>query len=1003
MKIKSKNKVITAICGSIFACFMSVKESFAYESIYFDASVDLYDYRLVISIKQEDADSEIRGEDEYVSEGSKSRVQNNKWKKALNPESESGPYVADKSNAFKTWGRRTFGSDSIYPTSKLVTIPAMKLVRKDNGKVHGLTTSHARGRTLENIVKGRDRESGNLSMEEGINTILAKIEHLKGGFNGEDDFRNVLMGLAYLFENNKINQVVFEGTKKGQEAGEEKEDLNSEENNNKESEQGEEVEADEVEGNGGNIIVSKSGEGDVIKTIKIEQEGNTFSWKGSMAIMAHTGYKMDGEMSQSAGGTVITFTDTEDTGGKPITYVNKNAHQVAYLTQDDIKYLKLSDLIRHALIKESINVTSSGENGEMIWFEKIIFGILDVFISGFEDGLGLLSLEKLVYNSDIRNGENSSRANYQLGMYPGDWVELIRIMFGFTGIVSVTILSASIIRVFARMTFDSMNVGKRYELKEDISNILKTVAAMGIFVICFEAAARLNYMFVGTVYEALGDSMITFADAKSVGASFVANIVLRIVMVGIKAYVNVLYVVRSINIALLVALAPGFITALSFGKKQIFVTYVRELLGTIFLQSFHAIVLLFIFEAQSLVVVDMSLTSMFTSVVISFAILPLTKTFKALVMPSALMQVGQELGGKFQNAANKTGSNIVKAGQVATGVAAGYAGGKILSNADKVREEVGASLGTFNGTAKDISQKGVINTEEFKPMEEMANIISDVNERVGAQTDSNSDLGLLAVRMSSDEREKMSQISEKANVVDESKLKALKAARSVEKMIGMKEIMASKNPIKAAEAARNMKNRMTVLNSEYSGLQEINQSKDKVNKIVNSFDNLNEDGTVYSGSEGKTVVHKSVMDRMHFKAKTGTLGGSSPSGKEGLIISSNKSAFDSKLLPSKKELEKQPNTVKAMAEVQKMANSHMSEMKQLKSDVQTGKKTVDDYKERQNQIVNHINENIKEYGVEVGGTTLLNIENVGKKKGETFIQNINGSKFDITTDGHLRY
>ena len=69
----------------IIAIFLASSKSYAYTGLYFDSWIDFIDYTLNVEAIEESGDSEIRSEDQYITEEKASREgAGGKWAEALN-------------------------------------------------------------------------------------------------------------------------------------------------------------------------------------------------------------------------------------------------------------------------------------------------------------------------------------------------------------------------------------------------------------------------------------------------------------------------------------------------------------------------------------------------------------------------------------------------------------------------------------------------------------------------------------------------------------------------------------------------------------------------------------------------------------------------------------------------------------------------------------------------------------------------------------------------------
>ena len=958
------NKIIAGGAFCFAAICSSVIDVSAYSSIYFDASLDTRNYQVVVDIYGEDEPGEYRKEDEYIKESSKNRgyTSGSAWSKKFNPKDSKGLYVANDINIFEKWAKdpgRFIKTKT--PGSKKLTVPAMKLHKEGNeSSVSNVRADSQLAMVLKDAVIAEEREkSNNLSMVNGLNKILSRIETLKGGYNDADDFRATLMALGYLFSGDAGGKVVIGVEESGEGIEKDKEEKNDEKLESSD---------EDYEGNGKNIIVEMSGRGDIVKTITIKQEGaeGDILLQHNMLIKADTGYRMINGRESSPGAKTVRITRGKDT------YVNSNKlHGV--IEPDDIAYVHLTNIIAHALIKYEAGITTTNSGGSMGWFEKLIFQGIDNVLTLIETGLGMVAIEDLIYNAASLDGSTDSRSEYVLGMYPKNWEPLITIVCVFVAIISVSVLVFSVLRIFYRMTLDSMNVGKRMELKEDIAGILQTVLTMIIFVFMFKVVGYVNYVLVTAIYEGLGGGSIILMGTNELGSSFIANVILRLVLVVVKVHLNIVYVIRALNLSLLLALSPAFITAIAFGKKDLFAKYVQEILGNIFLQSFHALFFLFIFEAQSYLDPGQgseTFTSMFTSVVLTFAVMPTTKMFKLLIMPSTLMSVGEDLGNK---AGNKIGGTAKKYSDKARKSAwnrAKKAGGDVMDN---------IRTGKHKNTLEAAS-----NSEEalssLSQNENGKRIFKDLAEKTNDFTDE-STLSEELKNLDEDQRSSLKDYTEHASNLSNMK-NSLEKARKLEKRA-----LADKSSLKRAKGLIKIDKDRVDMNAKFeqiSGNGRYNSDVfNRAQKLVNQnapVAGVIADNSIGGAAEKGYNIDQSFAKNMNFDSINTFDGNREKVYGNGFKMIGASDCIDTTKLPSFEQMEaigpeatNLRQSIQCMQEAKEQVKGYQTSMRNATSGAEKEK-----YKKRINATIDRANATLKRYGVEQRG--FLEVDNDGNFK-----------------------
>lgn len=289
-----------------------------------------------------------------------------------------------------------------------------------------------------------------------------------------------------------------------------------------------------------------------------------------------------------------------------------------------------------------------------------LLGTLEVklaeFLMSVVDGLrstfGLYSLDELIYN----NGSRSSSLFYG-GIMPKTWMEKAMAFHMIFQAMAWIMLTVAIVKILIQNNLATVNIASKLSLMESIKNLLATGFMLIAVFVLINTALQINARIVA-VFETTVPGYIGFGRAGTDNATF-SGVLMSLYYLFIAAYMNVIYILRAITTAVLIASAPLFIVSIAFSTKgsKMFTTWSKEMVANIFMQSFHAFTL------------SLFLSLQFSSrgievMIISFALIPLTSFFKNLIV------------GDSGSMADKVGGKAMAMGVGAvSGALAGAAGG----------------------------------------------------------------------------------------------------------------------------------------------------------------------------------------------------------------------------------------------------------------------------------------------------------------------------------------
>lgn len=295
---------------------------------------------------------------------------------------------------------------------------------------------------------------------------------------------------------------------------------------------------------------------------------------------------------------------------------------------------------------------------------------------GLQSMLGLYSTNDLVFN------QGSRAVGFYGGIMSMDWMQKV---VGFHIIflsIAFSVLVLAIAKLLFQRNLATISTYARISLIEGIKDLIVVMILLGLIFPIISMVIRVNANIVeimaGTApaYSVLGTS--------GAGGDFnnFAGILVMFFYFFISIYLNVVFIIRAITIAFLIATAPIFVMAIAFGNsgKSMFVSWARELVANIFLQAFFAFIISFFMNIQTS-------TRVLENLIISFSLIPLSGVFRGLIMGQA--------GGATTQIAHKAASQGTKAAGAlalaggALAVAGGGAAAKAAAGNGSVSEMAG--------------------------------------------------------------------------------------------------------------------------------------------------------------------------------------------------------------------------------------------------------------------------------------------------------------------------
>lgn len=381
--------------------------------------------------------------------------------------------------------------------------------------------------------------------------------------------------------------------------------------------------------------------------------------------------------SSREGGTYIAAKNTKASGRQFLTSMVKGygteklesgakspIYDTEYGTSGGDDVINWSDLIDIADAHEAIGIyyADAGLDKKPGVIEAKLSEFLGSVLLGLQSMLGLYSTNDLVFN------QGSRAVGFYGGIMSIDWMNKV---VGFHIIflsIAFSVLVLAIAKLLFQRNLATISTYARISLIDGIKDLITVVILLGLLYPIITVLIRLNNNIVEIMaatapsYSVLGTS--------GAGGDFnnFAGIIVMFFYFFISIYLNVVFIIRAVTLAFLIATAPLFVMAIAFGNsgKSMFIGWARELVANIFLQAFFAFIISFFTNIQTS-------TRVLENLVIAFSLIPLSGVFRGLIL-------GQGGGATTQIAHRASAQGAKTAGAIAVaGGALALAGGGAMA------------------------------------------------------------------------------------------------------------------------------------------------------------------------------------------------------------------------------------------------------------------------------------------------------------------------------------
>lgn len=432
----------------------------------------------------------------------------------------------------------------------------------------------------------------------------------------------------------------------------------------------------------------------------------------------NTGFKRVGDKGDfKIAGSEVSYKTTSTLEGvgiiKKVTGWFKNNSVPTTQKFDFREDFTLSMAIIAANTKYSVDGYDA-KNSYMARNESILAREVSKFLNDLLDSLtSLLKLQdydELIYNRGIRNSESyvikdsgefeevksnsgtpkdeslAKNDPYILGMYKTSWHKVIKSFNSVFMVMAIMIIAISLVKLLLNVQTIALSPHSRTEAKQSILNYAIVAFLMPLTWVIFYTLGALNMYIVNIFGAAVSFTPIDTLSTSTSGT--LGSIIISLTFFSLLIYFNVVYIFRSINIAVLMATSPVMVASLALGGKfsSNFDTWLKELSANIFLQAFHSFILTFIVSVQAS-------SNTLEQLIMVTSLIPLTSLFRSLFMGSSrTISEAERRSSHVKGISDNIMSSGAKLGMGATAAVVGYGvdkfSNKKISDYTKQREDI---------------------------------------------------------------------------------------------------------------------------------------------------------------------------------------------------------------------------------------------------------------------------------------------------------------------------
>lgn len=376
-------------------------------------------------------------------------------------------------------------------------------------------------------------------------------------------------------------------------------------------------------------------------------------------------YKMQKGYAPGADGNFITtFSDNGAANHLYERYINYGEDGTVGSTEiDDVEWVTWGQLVWEGtwLYQRGITMENYADLYQMDTTEKAVVALVRDLLNGLRSKLGCSEVTELVFNEGVRQ-----TSMYTYGIYPASWNNNVSMYYIVLTAVSLSLLGIIFVVMITRAGLATALPGAKADLMSGVRDILISLFLIASGFPAMYLAMQLNLLFVDIFVKLRGSSPMSAIAVFTSGSGTLAALIMQFAYLVLVVYINVFYYLRGITTAILIPAYPVCMIGIGFGKRgqDVAMTWSREFLANVFIQSVHAFVYSFLLKTAG------SVRGLETLVVIA-SIIPITKLFRMIVLGNGGGMLDRLAGSVTGSAGRMAGSAIASSANAAGGIMGG--------------------------------------------------------------------------------------------------------------------------------------------------------------------------------------------------------------------------------------------------------------------------------------------------------------------------------------------
>lgn len=322
----------------------------------------------------------------------------------------------------------------------------------------------------------------------------------------------------------------------------------------------------------------------------------------------------------------------------------------------------------------------------------MLTSLINTIVNGLNNFLGLYSLEELTLNTGAR------QINYWNGIFPAKWFSAAQYFYLFSLTIAVLMLMISLIKLAGAKAASTVgNVAKRISLIEGTKRVIVCAGCAMLFVPIFTILVEMNNLITEALKGLIPEGLTLNFTAAGTSGMGLAGAIISIMAFYVTLKMNFTYILRAITVLICYILGPMAIMCSALGDKfaQITSNWLKELIGNIFIQSIHALIMMVYIN-----VAGAGAIASIEKLVIFYSFIPLTEFVRTNIF---------NLGSGLNHVADNLNDQV---GNVAGGVVSAAASGALLKSKGVIGGKGGNNGGNGSGVGLKDKSSGLNNSSE---------------------------------------------------------------------------------------------------------------------------------------------------------------------------------------------------------------------------------------------------------------------------------------------------